>query len=158
MATGKVDLDLCQATRFARWMPPTTSRVPKRGKVEILTTHRRKRIGRARSNKPCGPVPRKHCPSEKRMTDSPPARRPAIAPGTWVARCSGQPNAEKAGTGTVGGLHSDAPPKYGEHSPTKTLCALRESARSATIALVLRWLGLEGCATPYQILSSTKDR
>ena len=64
----EVDLDLCQGHAMCELEAPDYFTVPKRGKVEILEpTPRRKRIG-PKSSKPCGPAPRKHCPSKKKET------------------------------------------------------------------------------------------
>jgi sterol 14-demethylase len=57
-----------RAMRCARSRRPTTSRYPSVARSRLSMTNHPKRIGR-RSSRPCGPVPRKHCPSKKRMTD-----------------------------------------------------------------------------------------
>ena len=64
----EVDLDLCQGHAMCELEAPDHFKVPKRGKVEILNAEPPEE-DRARSNKPCGPAPPKHCPSKKRKSE-----------------------------------------------------------------------------------------
>ena len=129
---------------------PTISKCPSAGRSKSSTTHRRKRIG-PKSNKPCGPVPRKHCPSKKRKTDN-----AVIAPrATREDGSSGgsRPTASAETARATGSRWRTStpttPPTAGTSARRKTSCA-SASTKSATSPWVWRWRASRAGVYPYQ--------
>ena len=144
-----------RATPCASWRRPTTSRCPNAGRSRSSMTNRQKRTG-ARSNKPCGRVPRKHYPSEKRKTDMPKGRSPArnwktLSSGGW--RPTARPK-ERATGGVWRTSTPTTPPTAGTSAPRRTSCA-SASTRSATSRWDRRWRASRAGSTRISGCSST---
>ena len=126
---------------------PDYFKVPKRGQVEILNDDTARRRSGRRSNKPCGPVPRKHCPSEKRKTEQWPSL-PREQLEDWVERwLQVNRDAEKAGDWKpLADFYADDA-TYGWNIGPKedVMCIGIDEIRD--IALGLEMAGLEGWRT-----------
>ena len=145
----EVDLDLCQGHAMCEVEAPDYFKVPKRGQVEILNDAPPEE-DRARSNKPCGPAPRKPCPSEKRMTEH---GRHCPA-SNWRTGSSGgsRPTATPRRHGDwrpLADFYADDA-TYGWNIGPKedVMCVGIDEIRD--IALGLEMAGLEGWSYPYQ--------
>ena len=157
----EVDLDLCQGHAMCEAEAPDYFKVPKRGQVEILNARTAGRRSGARSSKPCGPAPRKHCPSKKRTRK---ARTMAALPREqledWVERwLEANRDAEKAGDWKpLADFYTDDA-TYGWNIGPKedVMCVGVDEIRD--IALGLEMDGLEGWSYPYQkVLIDDKHR
>ena len=97
MRTGSKSTWTCaRATRCASSRRPTTSRCPSAARSRSSMHEPPEEDRRTRSSRPSGPVPPKHCPSEKRKTDNA-VTPPRATGGVGRAVAAGQPRRRDGG-------------------------------------------------------------